>query len=193
MPTATAALDDGARLNGFTWDADWFSSFSDFSVKQVAADAATMTQFWGLAVNFQFSQTGGCTTKVDNGDEVLWVFDAFSKLHVLKLAGPTTATTGTPVSVRVTDGQDGSPAAGATVNGTATGADGRAAVSFAERRASTSSRPSAPTRCARTRSRCASTRPAPSPCTSGDDAAPSVAPACPDGCSPASAVARGRC
>ena len=23
VPTATAALDDGARLNGFTWDADW--------------------------------------------------------------------------------------------------------------------------------------------------------------------------
>ena len=69
VPTATAALDDGARLNGFTWDADWFSSFSDFSVKDVAGDAANTTQFWGLVVNFQFSQTGGCTTKVNNGDE----------------------------------------------------------------------------------------------------------------------------
>ena len=68
VPTATAALDDGARLNGFTWDADWFSSFSDFSVKDVAGDAANSTQFWGLIVNFQFSQTGGCTTKVNNGD-----------------------------------------------------------------------------------------------------------------------------
>src|SRR5215207_5803878 len=25
VPTATAALDDGARLNGLTWDADWFA------------------------------------------------------------------------------------------------------------------------------------------------------------------------
>ena len=68
-------------------------------------------------VNFQFSQTGGCTTKVNNGDEVLWVFDAFSKTHVLKLTGPATATTGAPFGVRVIDGQDGSAAAGATVGG----------------------------------------------------------------------------
>ena len=68
VPTATAALDDGARLNGFGWDADWFSSFSDFSVKQVAGEAANTTQFWGLVLNFQFSQTGGCTTRVDKPD-----------------------------------------------------------------------------------------------------------------------------
>ena len=113
MPTATAALDDAARLNGFGWDADWFDSFSDFSVKQVASDAANTTQFWGLVVNYQFSQTGGCTTQVANGDEVLWAFDAFSKTHVLKLTGPGTATTGSPFTVNVTDGQDGSPAAAA--------------------------------------------------------------------------------
>ena len=54
----------------------------------MAGESANSTQFWGLVVNFQFSQTGGCTTRVNNGDEVLWVFDAFSKTHVLKLAGP---------------------------------------------------------------------------------------------------------
>ena len=178
VPTATAALDDGARLNGFTWDADWFSSFSDFSVKQVAGESATMTQFWGLVVNFQFSQTGGCTTKVNNGDEVLWVFDAFSKLHVLKLGGPTSATTGTPVTVRVTDGQDGSPAPGATVNGTPMGADGRAALSFAsagiyklKAERADSVRSNALTLCV--------DPPGASPCTSGDDAAPSLAPVLP--------------
>ena len=118
VPTATAALDDGARLNGFTWDADWFSSFSDFSVKDVAGDAANTTQFWGLVVNFQFSQTGGCTTKVNNGDEVLWVFDAFSKTHVLKLTGPASATTGAPVTrAGRSTARTASPAAGATVGG----------------------------------------------------------------------------
>ena len=106
--------------------------FSDFSVKEVAADAANTTQFWGLVVNFQFSQTGGCTTRVNNGDEVLWAFDAFSKTHVLRLAGPATATTGEPFSVRVTDGQDGSPAAGATVSGSAPPPTARATLSFAE-------------------------------------------------------------
>ena len=178
VPTATAALDDGARLNAFTWDADWFSSFSDFSVKDVAGEAANSTQFWGLVVNFQFSQTGGCTTKVNNGDEVLWVFDAFSKTHVLKLAGPASATTGSPVTVRVTDGQDGSAAAGATVNGTAAGADGMATLSFADAGVyklkadrPDSVRSNAITLCV--------DPPGADPCTSSDKAAPSVEPTLP--------------
>jgi hypothetical protein len=178
VPTATAALDDGARLNGFAWDADWFSSFSDFSVKQVAGEAANMTQFWGLVVNFQFSQTGGCTTKVNNGDEVLWVFDAFSKTHVLKLAGPPAATTGTPVTLQVTDGQDGFAAPGATVNGATTGSDGKATLTFdaagvyklkADRPDSV--RSNALTLCV--------DPPGADPCSSTDKAAPSLQPTLP--------------
>ena len=178
VPTATAALDDGARLNGFAWDADWFSSFSDFSVKQVAGEAANTTQFWGLVVNFQFSQTGGCTTKVNNGDEVLWVFDAFSKTHVLKLAGPPAATTGTPVTLQVTDGQDGFAAPGATVNGATTGSDGKATLTFdaagvyklkADRPDSV--RSNALTLCV--------DPPGADPCSSTDKAAPSLKPTLP--------------
>src|SRR5688500_6367316 len=86
VPTATAALDDGARLNSFTWDADWFDSFQDFAIKRVADDSATSSQFWGYAVNFEFAQQGGCQMQVNQGDEVLWIFDAFSKTHVLKLS-----------------------------------------------------------------------------------------------------------
>jgi hypothetical protein len=178
VPTATAALDDGARLNGFAWDADWFSSFSDFSVKQVAGEAANTTQFWGLVVNFQFSQTGGCTTQVKNGDEVLWAFDAFSKTHVLKLAGPSAATTGTPVTLQVTDGQDGFAAPGATVNGATTGSDGKATLTFdaagiyklkADR--ADSVRSNALTLCV--------DPPGADPCSSTDKAAPSLAPSLP--------------
>ena len=174
VPTATAALDDGARLNGFAWDADWFASFSDFSVKEVAGDAANTTQFWGLVVNYQFSQTGGCTTRVNNGDEVLWVFDAFSKTHVLRLAGPANATAGVPFSVRVTDGQDGSVAAGATGHGAPTAADGRASLSFAnagvyklKAERSDSVRSNSITLCV--------DRPGADPCSSADQAAPTVA------------------
>jgi hypothetical protein len=109
VPVATAALDDGARLNGFAWDADWFDSLNDFAVKEVAGEAQTSSQFWGYAVNFEFASVGGCQMQVRQGDEVLWIFDAFNKSHVLKLAGPSAATTGAPVAVEVTDGQDGSP------------------------------------------------------------------------------------
>src|SRR5918992_4100712 len=44
VPTPTAALDDGARLNSFSWDADWFPSFDDFLVKRVADESATSSQ-----------------------------------------------------------------------------------------------------------------------------------------------------
>jgi hypothetical protein len=131
-PTATATLDDGARLNGFTWDGEWFEQdFEDFAITRIAGDSATSTQFWGYAVNFKFASAGGCQTRVNQGDEVLWIFDAFSKTHVLKLAGPGAATTGAPVTVSVTDGGE-APIPGATVGGAQTGADGKATLSFAE-------------------------------------------------------------
>jgi hypothetical protein len=177
VPTATAALDDGARLNGFSWDGTWFS-FEDFQIDSVAGEASNATQFWGLVVNFKFSQTGGCTTKVNNGDEVLWVFDAFNKLHVLRLTGPASATTGTPVTVRVVDGQDGSAAAGATVGGKTTGADGTASLSFAnagiyklKAERSDSVRSNAVSLCV--------DPPGADPCTSSDKTAPTVAASLP--------------
>ena len=132
-PTGTSALDDGARLNGFTWDGEWFEDgFQDFAITRVADESATSSQFWGFAVNFKFASSGGCQTRVAQGDEVLWVFDAFSKTSVLKLTGPGTATTGAPVTVEVTDGGNGSPQAGASVGGTQTGPDGKATLSFAD-------------------------------------------------------------
>jgi hypothetical protein len=130
-PTATGALDDGARLNNFTWDGDWFQDFNDFVVNRVAGEAATSSQFWELGVNFADATVGGCQTRVRQGDEVLWVFDGFSKTHYLKLAGPAAATTGAPVTVTVTDGV-GAPLSGAAVGGTQTGADGKATLSFAD-------------------------------------------------------------
>jgi hypothetical protein len=173
VPTATAALDDGARLNGFTWDADWFDSFQDFSIKRVAGESATSSQFWGYAVNFEFAQVGGCQMMVNQGDEVLWIFDAFSKTNVLKLEGPSAATTGAPVTFEVTDGGDGTPQAGATVGGAQTGSDGRATLSFAEAgvyrlkaERADSVRSNALTLCV--------DPPGADPCTSGDRAAPTV-------------------
>lgn len=177
VPTATAALDDGARLNGFAWDGTWFS-FEDFQIDSVAGEASTSTQFWGVALNFKFTSTGGCTTKVTNGDQVLWIFDAFSKTHILKLTGPASATTGAPVTVRVVDGQDGSAAAGATVEGKTTGADGRATLTFAnagiyklKAERSDSVRSNAVSLCV--------DPPGADPCTSGDKTAPTVAASLP--------------
>jgi hypothetical protein len=172
VPTATAALDDGARLNNFAWDADWFPTFNDFIVKRVAGDAATSSQFWGYAVNFEFAQVGGCQMRVHQGDEVLWIFDAFNKTHVLKLTGPSSATTGAPVTVTVTSG-DGTPLSGAAVGGVQTGADGKATLSFAEAGVHRLKAERADSVRSNSLTVCVDP-PGADPCTSGDKTAPSV-------------------
>lgn len=130
--TSTAALDDGAKQGGFSFDATWFDSFEDFLVDRIGPDAATSSEFWGQYKNFVSAQVGGCQDRVGTGDEVLWVYDAFSKAHALKLAGPTAAQTGQSFGVRVTDGGTGAPLSGASIGGKLTDADGRAALSFAK-------------------------------------------------------------
>jgi hypothetical protein len=129
-PTATAALDDGALIGGFTWDGSWTDELEDYFVSRIGQDTQTTTAFWGLYVNYQSTETGGCQQRVGPGDEVLWAYDAFSKQFVLRLAGSTTAKAGERVTLIVTDGPDGSPVAGASVGGAVTGPDGRASVTF---------------------------------------------------------------
>jgi hypothetical protein len=89
-------------------------------------------KFWGLLLNYQFTEVGGCQQQVDTNDEVLWAFDAFSKEHSLKLEGPGIAHRNQTITVRVTDGASGIPAAGATIRGETTAADGSASFVFGE-------------------------------------------------------------
>jgi hypothetical protein len=123
-PSATATLDDGARLGGFTWDGTWNDGFDDYFVSRAGPDSQTSTQFWGVFVNGNASQVGGCQQRVHQNDEVVWAFDAFSKAHALHLTGPDSAKTGAPVAMRVTDSANGTPIAGASVGGATTGGDG---------------------------------------------------------------------
>jgi len=129
-PTSTAALDDGAKQGGFTFDADWYDSFEDFLIKRIGPDASTDSEYWGQFKNFQAAQVGGCQDRVGTGDEVLWAFDAFSKKHALNLGGPGSAQTGQGFTVRVTDGANGAPISGASVGGRLTDSAGRATLSY---------------------------------------------------------------
>ena len=131
-PTATAALDDAARLGGFTLDGPYGNfGIDDFFLERVADEQIDPnTQYWSLWINHGFSDKGGCQKRVLAGQDVLWAGIPFSVSVPLKLAGPNSAVTGEPVSVLVTDGSTGSPQSGATVGGTTTGADGRATLSF---------------------------------------------------------------
>jgi hypothetical protein len=133
-PTATGALDDAARLAGFTIDGPYGNfGIDDYFIERVADERIDpMTQFWSLWINHTFSDKGGCQKRVLAGQDVLWAAVPFSVDVPLKLTGPATATTGQPVQVRVIDGQKGTPQAGATVGGSTTGADGVASLTFAE-------------------------------------------------------------
>jgi len=128
--TCTSALDDENRKSHFSFDGTFSTAFDDFFITSIGGETQTSTEFWGLLVNFQFTPVGGCQEEVQVDDDVLFAFDAFNKAHFLKLTGPDTAHVGTPVILTVTDGQTGSPVAGADVNGDISDASGHVSVTF---------------------------------------------------------------
>jgi hypothetical protein len=137
--TPTTALATGARAAGLPFDASFtgvdpvFGSVNDFFVSRVGADvnqSAPPFASWGVALNFQLTSVGGCQIALGTGDDVLWAYDVFNKLHILRLTGPTTASVGATITVNVVDGQSGAPVAGASVGGTTTDAAGNARVTL---------------------------------------------------------------
>jgi hypothetical protein len=131
-PTATAALDDAAKLAGFTIDGPYGNfGIDDYFLERVADEQIDPnSEYWSLWINHGFSDKGGCQKRVLAGQDVLWAGIPFSVSVPLKLAGPDSAVTGQPVQVQVTDGSNGDPQGGATVGGATTGQDGRATLTF---------------------------------------------------------------
>ena len=134
-PTATGALDDAAKLGGFTIDGPYGNfGIDDYFIERVADQQVDPNSaYWSLWIDQQFSDKGGCQKRVLAGQDVLWAGIPFSVSVPLKLTGPDTATTGQPVQVQVTDGSNGNPQDGATVGGATTGADGRAVLTFPDK------------------------------------------------------------
>ncbi|MFJ2784146.1 MULTISPECIES: DUF4430 domain-containing protein [unclassified Streptomyces] len=77
VPTPTAALDDAARKNGFTWDGTWYASFDDFSVDTIKNVSGGGAAYWNIAVNGTPTPVGGCQFKLNAGDEVAFTWTAF--------------------------------------------------------------------------------------------------------------------
>jgi hypothetical protein len=132
-PTATGALDDAAKLAGFTIDGPYGNfGIDDYFIERVADERIDpMTQFWSLWINHTFSDKGGCQKRVLTGQDVLWAAVPFSVDVPLKLTGPAAVRTGQPVQVRVVDGQTGAAQPDATVGGATTDSGGVASLSFA--------------------------------------------------------------
>ena len=136
-PTAIGALDDGSKAGGFVWDASWDSGFGDYyPFLQIGSEPIdSSSHYLAFYLNWVYADFGGCTQTVQQGDDVLFAHSDFSQSKVLRLSGPTTATTGESVTVHVEDfdGFNGTPASGANVNGASTGSDGSATLSFPEK------------------------------------------------------------
>jgi len=132
-PTCNSALDDASIRHGFPFDGTFEALFDDFFITSIGGETQTSTQFWGLLVNFQFTPVGGCQEEVKLNDDILFAFDAFNKVHFLKLTGPNTARVGHAVILTVTDGQNGGAVAGAVVDGNVSDANGQVSVTFAKR------------------------------------------------------------
>ncbi len=130
VPQATAA---GALSSaGIGWQGSWFSDLQDFFVNRIGPDASQPPfAYWALLVNWRYA-LGACRAGLNDGDEVLWVYDTAQRPLILRLSGPTHVAPGVPFVVRVrdgwlrADGSDGGPVAGALVDDSSTGSDGQA-------------------------------------------------------------------
>ncbi|KAI9787284.1 MAG: hypothetical protein M1816_007698 [Peltula sp. TS41687] len=118
--TPTATLDTAASLpNSFYWDG-YTGFFDDFFITQIGPDKNDTDQRgnrrdWGILVNYQFIDVGGCQFKTQKDDKILFAFDAFNAKYFLKLDGPKLAKRGQPFTLSVTDGRTGKPFNGAFV------------------------------------------------------------------------------
>jgi hypothetical protein len=113
-PTATAAGVDAMSLIGEGFDGLWYAEpFEDYFIKRWGPNAQNegAGEYWGLVVNNVFTSVGGCQYQLDGGDEVLWVYDAFSNGPRLllypagysagALPGPVTVAVGEPLELEV--------------------------------------------------------------------------------------------
>ncbi|CAF3421856.1 unnamed protein product [Rotaria socialis] len=128
--TVTSALDDASKCGRFTWDGTFSTIYDDFFITRIGSDAQTATQFWGILANYNYTKTGGCETRVQQNDEVLFAFDAFSKKYFLKLTVPLTARRGCNAIFRVTDGATDAPISGAKVGKYVSDSNGNVKVAF---------------------------------------------------------------
>ncbi|KAF4613715.1 hypothetical protein D9613_007542 [Agrocybe pediades] len=132
-PTATTALADSNLM----FDGEFFPKpkFDDFLISNIEGESNKNNRSWGILLNFQDLEVGGCQQQVRTCDKVLFAFDKFNKKHILELTGPALWVVDANKSLVLTvrDGRTGLPVQGANVNGQLSDADGKVSVTFAEK------------------------------------------------------------
>ncbi|UNO41449.1 DUF4430 domain-containing protein [Streptomyces sp. MST-110588] len=72
--TPTAALDDAAKKQHFTWDGTWYPSFDDYFVTTVAGTGGGSDAYWNISVNGTPTPVGGCQFRIKAGDKVAFTW-----------------------------------------------------------------------------------------------------------------------
>lgn len=113
--TPTLASAEAMESIGETFDGQWYEGFGDYFITRWGPDEQdnAASAWWGVLVNQVFTSVGGCQKQLKEGDEVLWLYDAFSSRPMLALypeaahyvEGPrptrVTVAPGEPVAVEV--------------------------------------------------------------------------------------------
>lgn len=89
-PTPTAASVDAMELIGESeaMDGQWYPGFDDYFVKQWGSEeenAEHEGKSWGILVNNVYTDVGGCQWQLHDGDEALWIYNAFQSRPILGL------------------------------------------------------------------------------------------------------------
>lgn len=120
--TPTLAAAEAMESIGETFDGQWYDGFGDYFITRWGPDEQdnSLSAWWGILVNQVFTSVGGCQKQLNENDEVLWVWDAFSSRPMLALypeaahyvEGPrptrVTVAPGEPVAVEVVSWPAGS-------------------------------------------------------------------------------------
>jgi hypothetical protein len=104
-PTPTSASADAMALIGETFDGKWYPGFDDYFITRFGPDREAGGKSWGILVNDTFTSVGGCQYQLDEGDEVLWIYNAFDGRPNLALFPESETAGGRPLTATATLGQ----------------------------------------------------------------------------------------
>lgn len=101
--TATSAPIAAMRSQQLSFDGDWSGGFDDYFVTEFAGERQTPDDYvyWGVLLDGAYTQLGGCQIPVADGDEAMWLSDAFSGRPFLQIEGPARAVVGQPSEFNV--------------------------------------------------------------------------------------------
>ncbi len=102
--TPTLASAEAMESIGESFDGQWYEGFGDYFITRWGPDEQdnSASAWWGVLVNQVFTSVGGCQKQLKQGDEVLWVYDAFSSRPMLALYPEAAHYTEGPRPTRVT-------------------------------------------------------------------------------------------